>query len=171
MLPVVRLIFSASILFFVLGCGLLQSNDNSAIQKKEIDKKLSRKKVFPYPYEAVWRAAQISLKYPISVNNMDIGLLETEWIRGVDGFTPPVLLKETSSGIRYKIIVNIVKGKVSGQNSVRVSVFKKIERQRDFFSDEESLESDGLEEKVLLYRMEREIIIDEAIKKAAALNK
>lgn len=36
---------------------------------------------------------------------------------------------------------------------------------KDFFSDVEILDSDGLEEKTLFYRMERELLIEEAIKK------
>jgi hypothetical protein len=47
-----------------------------------------------------------------------------------------------------------------------VNIAKLIERKRDFFSDPEILPSDGIEEKVIFYRMERELIIDEALKKA-----
>jgi hypothetical protein len=43
-----------------------------------------------------------------------------------------------------------------------------MEKQRDFFSDPENIESDGMEEKVIFYRMGRELTIDEAIKKENA---
>jgi hypothetical protein len=51
---------------------------------------------------------------------------------------------------------------------VKVTLTKKIEVKRDFFSEPKPLETDGLEEMVLFYRIERELIIEEAIKKLAA---
>lgn len=132
--------------------------------------KVSYHKVFNYSYEAVWRAAQLTLKYPIAVNNIDNGVLETEWIRSSDGFIAPGATKEPSAGSKYKITLNMVKGKLENKPSVRVTITKKIESQKDFFSDVEQKGSDGLEEKVIFYRIEREILIDEGLKKASALN-
>lgn len=116
-------------------------------------------------YEAVWRAAQISVRYPISLNNMDTGQLETDWIRALEGFVPPDQKKAPSSGMRYKIVLTLVRGKKLGRPSVRVTLRKIVERQRDFFAEPESIMTDGLEEKVVLYRMERELIIQEALKR------
>jgi hypothetical protein len=61
----------------------------------------------------------------------------------------------------------LAKGKVEGREGIRVTINKNIEKKRDFFSEAEVLPTDGLEEKVIFYRMERELIIDEALKKAA----
>lgn len=116
-------------------------------------------------YEAVWRAAQISVRYPISLNNMDTGQLETDWIRALEGFQPPDQKRAPSSGIRYKIILTLVRGKKNNRPTVRVTLRKLIERQRDFFAEPEQLVTDGLEERVILYRMERELIIQEALKR------
>lgn len=135
---------------------------------KPIVNKNKNQKIFFYPYESVWRAAQISLKYPVAINNMDNGTLETEWIKQIDGYQPPIQTGPVSSGIRYKVSIFVVKGQVDGQDSVKVTILKKSERLRDFFSEPEVLESDVLEEQMILYRIERELLIDEAIKKAAA---
>ena len=128
-------------------------------------KKKFVQRVFMYPYDSVWKAALLTLKYPLAINNTDNGVLETEWIRAEDGFNPP-FAKKSSSGVRYKILMNVVKGKADGLSSIKVTVNKKVEKQRDFFSDSEDLSSEGLEETVILYRMERELIIEEAIKKS-----
>lgn len=120
---------------------------------------------FVATYEAVWRAAQISVRYPISLNNMDTGQLETDWIRALEGFQPPDQKRAPSSGIRYKIVLTLVRGKRNNRPTVRVTLRKLIERQRDFFAEPEQLVTDGLEEKVILYRMERELLIQEALKK------
>ena len=100
---------------------------------------------------------------------MDNGTLETDWIKAADGFQNPEAEKEPSAGLKYKISLTLVKGKIEGKESVRVTMTKKIERQRDFFSEPESLESDGLEEKIIFYRIEREIIVDEGLKKASKI--
>lgn len=137
-----------------------------ATRSDKLVQKFSFQKIYFYPYDSVWRAAQLALKYPIAVNNMDNGILETDWVRGVDGFSPAHVGREPSPGVRYKIQLSLVKGKSERRESVRVTVVKKIEKQRDFFSEPEPLETDGLEEKVLFYRMERELVIEEALKKA-----
>lgn len=134
---------------------------------RKLKSKLINLKVFYASYDNVWRAAQLALKYPVAVNNMDNGLLETDFIKADDGFIPPSDSKIPSSGIRYKITMILVKGKVDGRESVRVTINKLIEKKRDFFADAETLPTDGLEEMVLFYRMERELTIDEALKKAA----
>ena len=92
--------------------------------------------------------------------------METENVKLVDGFLPPHQEAPTSTGAQYKIVMTLVKGKVDGRDGVRVTVNKNLARTRDFFSEPEALVSDGLEERAILYRMDRELIIDEAIKKA-----
>ncbi|MBC7370005.1 MAG: hypothetical protein H7326_00465, partial [Bdellovibrionaceae bacterium] len=100
------------------------------------------------------------------VENQDTGFLETEYIKGVDGFLAPEVAKTPSAGIRYKLVFNFAKGRTEGRESTRVTVEKKIERLRDFFSEPDLIPSDGLEEKVIFYRIEREIVIADALKKA-----
>ncbi len=155
-------------IFFVgVGCSTPQQKLVRSEQGFDKDGQSYYTKVLYSPFELVWRAAQLSVKYPIAVNNMDNGILETEWIKGIDGFVSPLNPGSPAAGYRYKLAVNMVKGRVDSKPSVRVTIRKKIEKQKDFFSDVETLSSDGLEEKIMLYRIEREIVIDEAIKKFA----
>lgn len=98
---------------------------------------------------------------------MDTGIIETEWIKADEGFQSPIHEEAPSAGIRYKIAMSFVKGKFENKNSVKVKITKKIERHRDFFSEPEVINTDGLEEKVLFYRMEREILIEEGLKKSS----
>lgn len=158
---VLRSFFFAAVLF--LGACALEPLPS---KKEKIIRKFNNQKVFYFSYDSVWRASQLALKYPIAINNMDNGVLETDFIKADDGFLAPASSHMPSSGIRYKITLVLVKGKVDGKESVRVTVGKVIEKKRDFFSDPESLVSDGLEEMVIFYRIERELVIDEALKKA-----
>lgn len=151
-------------LFSLAGC---QSAEPVINRKDKLLRKVSNQKIFYARYDSVWRAAQLSLKYPVAINNMDNGVLETDYIKAVDGYSPPHENKVPSSGVRYKITLILVKGKVDGRESVRVTVGKVTEKKRDFFSDPEAMPTDGLEESVILYRIERELQIEEALKKAA----
>jgi hypothetical protein len=150
------------LVFLLAGCELFPQKKSPHVADN-----LNRpfQQEFIASYEAVWRAAQISVRYPISLNNMDTGQLETDWIRALEGFIPPDQKKAPSSGMRYKIILTLVRGRKANRPSVRVTLKKLVERQRDFFAEPESIATDGLEEKVILYRMERELIIQEALKK------
>jgi hypothetical protein len=162
-----RSIFSLISILVILsgsGCSLFdrQADPENAILKQSI-----HQKIFFAATDSVWKAAHTTIKYTIAVENQDTGYLETEYIKGVDGFLPPETQKTPSAGIRYKLIFNFAKGKTEGRESTRVTVEKKIERLRDFFSEPDLIPSDGLEEKVIFYRIEREILIAEALKKAS----
>jgi hypothetical protein len=150
-------------IFLGSGCSLF---DRQPDPENAILKQSTHQKVFFAPYDSVWKAAHTSIKYPIAVENQDTGYLETEFIKGVDGFLAPHEAKSPSAGVRYKLVFSFAKGKTEGKESTRVTIEKKIERLRDFFSEADSVASDGLEEKVLFYRIEREIVISEALKKA-----
>lgn len=135
--------------------------------KKKSERKTSYQKIYYASYDNVWRAAQLALKYPIAMNNMDNGVLETEFIKADEGFQAPYEAEEASAGLRYKINMILVKGKSEGRDSVRVTIRKTTEKRRDFFADPEAIQSDGLEEKVIFYRIDRELQIDEGLKRAA----
>ncbi|HEY1079358.1 MAG TPA: hypothetical protein VGE46_04645 [Bdellovibrio sp.] len=127
---------------------------------------INKQKVFFANYDQVWRAAHAVLKYPIAQENQDTGVIETEYIKGIDGWLPPNEQRPPSSGIRYKLTLTFAKGKTEGRESTRVTIDKKVEILRDFFSEPEYMETDGLEEKIIFYRIERELIINEALRRA-----
>lgn len=158
---------SRILLFLTIGCTLISCSlfdvrPSAHSQMKSVIKQ----KVFYGSYDSVWLATHKILKYPIAQENQDTGMIETEYIKNVDGWIPPGSQAQPSAGIRYKIFITLAKGRNEGRESVRVTIDKKMEILRDFFSPPETIESDGLEEKVLFYRIERELIITEALKKA-----
>lgn len=146
----------------LLGCSLVDIKPHSS----SLSSNLSKQKVFFANYDNVWRAAHSVVKYPIAQENQDTGFLETDYIKAVDGWNAPTSQKTPSSGLRYKLHLTFAKGAANGRSSTRVTIEKKMEILRDFLSDPEPIESDGLEEKILFYRIERELIIMEALKKA-----
>lgn len=151
------------------GCASLDgSNDGlDGLSESEIGSGAPQELVFREPFENVWRAGQLAVaRYPIKVNDMDSGVLETDNIKGDLAWSPPHLRRPPSGGRRYKLNIRILKGKI-GDNApgTKVLVSKRIDIQRDFFSPSESKPSDGLEEISILYRMRREIEVEKFLKK------
>ncbi len=146
---------------FLLSCSLFDKRPSAHTQMAQITKQ----KVFFASYDSVWRAAHSVIKYPIAAENQDTGIIETEFIKGLDGWIAPDQEKAPSTGIRYKLILTFAKGTAEGRESTRVTIDKKIQILRDFFSEPELVDSDGLEEKIIFYRIERELVISEALKR------
>ncbi len=157
--------FSIALFFTLLsGCALFEKPADSA---DRIIQKASQQKIFFAPYDLVWKAAHQSIKYTIASENQDFGVIETDYVKAVDGWLPPDQTKPQYKSARYKLTLTFAKGKIDGKESTRVTIDKKIEVFRDFISEKQIFSSDGLEELALFYRIEREIIISQALKKAA----
>lgn len=94
---------------------------------------------------------------------MDAGFLQTLYITGKNRYIPPHKEGTTlPSGYQYRLNINIIKG----ENKSKISILKEARLQKDFFSDPEDLGSDGFEEKLLIYRISREIKIENLLKRA-----
>ena len=93
--------------------------------------------------------------------------METDYIKAVDGWLPPDQISPVYKSSRYKLVFGFAKGITNNKESTRVTIEKKIEIFKDFISETKSVPSDGLEEQTLFYRIERELIIGQALKKAA----
>lgn len=155
-------------LFLVISsCSLFEKKIESPDQ---ILDRVSHQKIFYAPYDDVWKAAHASVKYTIASENQDFGVIETDFVKAIDGWLPPFLAKPENPGSRYKLVLNFARGNTNGKQSVRVNIDKKIEVFRSVISDVDTISSDGLEEKMLFYRMEREIVIGQALRKAATAN-
>ena len=147
------------------GCGsqVLQSESPEAIIERS-----SQQKIYYAPYDEVWKAAHSVLKYTIAAENQDFGVIETDYIKAVDGWLPPFRARPQYPSSRYKLVISFARGKKGeAQDTVRVTIDKKIEVFKDFISEVRTVNSDGFEEKSIFYRIERELIIAKALKKAS----
>lgn len=126
-----------------------------------------REQVFYATFEEVWRATNLVMQpYPLRVSNMDQGLLESDVIRGYKVFVPVYKSPTAVSAETYRILIRIVKGSLEGKAATKVVLSRDTQMQSDFFSDPKTVHSDGLEEKVILYRISREIQIERALAKS-----
>lgn len=151
------LIFLFSIL--TSSCSSLTDGSGSSSYRSGIQK------VYSAPTDLIWKAIMKSVKHPIAVNDVDAGVIETDFIRSNDGFKPPAMKGKYPSAQRYKILITFVKGKNEGKNATLVTVKKSVENQTDFFSEPNQVNSDGLEEETIHYRIQRQLEIEELLKR------
>ncbi len=150
-------------LLIILTIMLSFMNACTGIAKRQsIPTTFYRDHIFNGEYEKIWSATEKALSnYPIEQSNMDSGVIVTEWVKGDNVWMSPHLNKKPSSGMREKISVFLTKGKVqSSGGAVKVQVKKDLEVHKDFLLEPEKLPSDGLEETMILYRIERELEIE-----------
>lgn len=123
-------------------------------------------KTFSASFLDTWKTCLIVLgKYPLKSYDEESGVIETDFIRGEDAWIAPHRKKYVKGGYRYRINLRVIKGK-QGKNPVtKVILLKQPELQKDFFSGSEKMQTDGLEELSLLYRIERELALNDALSK------
>lgn len=139
------------ILVSLMGCA-------SSEEKSDIHKPFSR--ILKSSFDQTWRAAQQAfLKYPLRVNNMDTGTLETQPLKGVNAYTPPHIEKKLASGYEYFITLKVVQMQ-KNPPLTRIVLEKENSKKTDFFSESKPIPSDGFEEKKLIYRIKRELYIE-----------
>ncbi len=159
------------IAFIALGLtALSQTGCTTATDKLESRLKPGEavEHVYLAKYEEVEAAIkQAMIKYPQRIDNTEAGIFETDYVKGDARYKPPAIKRDYSSGYRYRIIIRLVRGQAEHKSAVQVSVLKQIELARDFFADPDQLNSDGLEEQVIIYRIEREISIAKSLIKAS----
>ncbi|NBX92366.1 MAG: hypothetical protein EBQ85_03940 [Proteobacteria bacterium] len=119
-------------------------------------------------YDDVWLACLKSLNdYPLKVSNKDSGKIQTETVNGpynelVLTYPAPLELPEK---FRYSLRFNFAKlvSEKTNKPLVRIRVIKELEQFQDFYTGWTSYPSDGLEEKVLLYRVQQVLNMERAI--------
>jgi hypothetical protein len=115
-------------------------------------------RIYDGSFDEVWPAALRALSdYPLKISNKDTGLIESELVNGPYNdltFVYPERI-ELPERFRYSIGLNFAKFEGSDRKPLtRIRIMKKLERFQDFYTGWTSFPSDGLEERVLLYRIE-----------------
>lgn len=140
---------------------LFLSMFSACVSAPQPNQEKNYEKEFKATFEEVWRASQQAMiSYPLKVNNMEQGLIQTTALKNSVQFKSPIDTKVHAGGHRYDITVSIIK---LTEKSTQVKIQKTMQNYRDFISQPEEKISDGMEEQVLLYRISREIEVDRAI--------
>ncbi len=126
-------------------------------------------RIFEGNFDDVWLATLKALNdYPLKVSNKDAGKIQSEIVNGPYNdlvFTYPEAI-EVPDRYRYSLKFNF--GKLEGDDSkplIRVRVIKDLERFQDFYTGWTPYVSDGLEEKIILYRIEHILRMEKLLSK------
>ncbi len=121
-------------------------------------------KAFASDYDSVWKGILISLsKYPLDRNDQESGEIKTSVLSAGEVFK--TYDQKINPKERYQIFINVEKRRLQGRDAVIVHVEKKPFIKGDFMRAEKEIKSDGIEERVLLYRTLREVKIDQKLSK------
>ena len=113
--------------------------------------------VFRGSMDQVWMATEKTLaNYPISESNRDSGVLKTDFLRGAQCWQSPKEAEKYSAGVRCSLTLQLIK---ISNNGIRVRVNKSLQMMRDFISEPKDINNDGMEEMMILYRIDRELTI------------
>jgi len=101
--------------------------------------------------------------YAIEEEDKEKGYLRTEVIK-TPVWSPPFEEQQKNMSMSYVIYIQLIKGTSGFDPVVQVRVLKKIFVQEGFINEPRQIPSNGLEEKVILYRIMREVNIDRYIR-------
>ncbi len=159
---IMRLISKLFILTFIAACTTTGSFDPNKI---EVENPGPKSQVFNASFADVWKAALVTIgKYPLKSYDEDAGVIETSYIRGEDVWLPPYKDRYVTGGYRYRITIRLMKVKSNKHEAIQVVALKEPEIQKDFFTNSQKVQSDGLEELSILYRIGRVLSIDQKLK-------
>jgi hypothetical protein len=124
-------------------------------------------KVFAYNYNQTWLAVlQVMKTQDIEIQNQEAGVVKTRWTDNTMelNFADSFGSSDSIKAAKYKVIVNVVKGFRGSREVTRVTVYRRQMIEQDFLQGWKIIPSDGIMEKVILYRIERELDIRGKIK-------
>lgn len=123
-------------------------------------------------YDEVWLATLKALNdYPLKVSNKDSGKIQSEVVNGPYNdlflaYPDPIDLPER---YRYSIKFNFAKlASEDRKPLVRVRIIKELEQFHDFYTGWLAYPSDGIEEKLLLYRIEHILQMEKQLSQSSS---
>lgn len=129
-------------------------------------------RIYSASYDEIWVATLKALNdFPLKLSNKDAGKIQSEVVNGPYNdllFAHPEGI-ELPERFRYSLRFNFARFITEEDKpSVRVRIVKDLERFIDFYTGWTAFPSDGIEERVLLYRIEHLLKMDQLIAKQSA---
>ena len=124
-------------------------------------------KVFKADYNQTWQAVILVMrKFDIAQQNQEAGFIKSRWMDNTleVNFADSFGSSDAVKAAKYKLVVNVVKGYRSAREVTKVTIYKRQLIEQDFLQGWKEVTTDGISEKVLLYRIERLIARDNKLK-------
>lgn len=142
-----------------IGCSQLPTTTPSAAAYAT--------RLYTGTYDEVWTATLKALNdYPLKISNKDSGRIQSEVVNGpyndlLFQYPEPIEIPER---FRYTLKFSFAKLSTDDrQPLVRIRLIKELERFHDFYTGWLPYPADGMEEKVILYRIEHILRMERAI--------
>jgi hypothetical protein len=119
-------------------------------------------KIYLTDFDTAWQSVLEALKHnQLDISNRDSGFIQTKWVDNTAerNFADTIGNTDVYLKAQYRFQISVSKGFYNGRPSVKVSVQREQLIQKDVLEGWAPLESDGIEENTLLYRIGRLILI------------
>jgi len=155
-----------SILCFML---IILGSSCSSYQKfKHITEEMELpSRVFKSDFEQTWQAIiEVVKRYDIAQQNKDAGVIKTRWIDNTmeRNFQYSFSRSDAVKAAKVKLIITAVKGFRSSREVTKVTIYKRQLIEQDFLQGWKETPTDGIQEKIILYRIQRLIEIDNQLR-------
>ncbi len=114
--------------------------------------------VFNFDYNQSWQATLEAMKrFDLAVQNQETGTIKTRWMDNTKELNFANSFSNTTDvkAARFRLQVNVVKGFKGDREVTKVTFFKRQLIEQDFLQGWKEEPSDGITERVLLYRIGR----------------
>lgn len=125
-------------------------------------------KVYKHDFNQTWLSVlQVMKKYNLEITNQEAGVIKTRWIDNTleVNFADSFGSSDAVKAAKFKLILNVVKGYRSKREVAKVTVYRRQMIEQDFLQGWKVIPSDGILEKTILYRIERNLAIADKLKK------
>lgn len=124
--------------------------------------------VFKADFTQTWQSVlQVMQKYDLALQDQASGVIKTRWIDNTSqlNFEDSFGGRNSVKAAKFKLVINVVKGFRGRKEVTRVNLFKRQMVEKDFLQGWKVIRTDGILEKTILYRVERNILIDNKLKR------
>lgn len=123
--------------------------------------------VFKADRNQAWAAVlKVMNRFDNAVVNAEAGYIKTNWMDNTLelNFADSFGGNDKVKAAKFKLIVNVVKGYRMSREVTKITIYKRQLVENDFLQGWKEVPTDAILEKTLLYRIDREIIIDNKLK-------
>ena len=153
---------------YLLLITLLFSSCSSYEKFKMITEELEiPSEIYAADYNQTWQAViQVMKRFDISYQNQESGKIKTRWMDNTlqVNFTDSFGSSDAVKAAEFKLMVNVAEGYSYGRKVTKVTIFKRQRVEHDFLQGWKEKQTDGIQEKTLLYRIGRLIENDNKLK-------
>ncbi|MDA9793367.1 hypothetical protein N9B72_02160 [Bacteriovoracaceae bacterium] len=154
-------------IYFILFTFIFSSCADYARFKRVTEDIEIPSKVYKADRNQTWAAVlKVITKFDNAIVNAESGYIKTNWMDNTLelNFADSFGGSDKVKAAKFKLIINVVKGYRMSREVTKVTIYKRQLIENDFLQGWKELPTDSILESTLLYRVDREITIDNKLK-------